>query len=99
MSEKRTIYFGPPREMYTRDRFKQFVEENVALHLKAIRSPSPCNPEHHNPEEVTYHFPEAGLGIRYTAVNEHRCMVDLLGTRKKVLDDITAFMFEADNTY
>ncbi|HLC53595.1 MAG TPA: hypothetical protein VJK03_03550 [Candidatus Nanoarchaeia archaeon] len=95
MMEKRTLYFGPPHGVYSPESFDNFAHK-IFEHLRNIGSASPCNVER-NGEIIEYHFPEAGIGLRYERVSHSRCMVNLLGTREKELEAITLFVFEEDN--
>ncbi len=97
LPEKRTVYFGPVRGIYEPTKFDDFMRNSLVAKLWAIENPSACNDEPIGLSEVTYHFPQAGLGVNYSRVRENRCLVTLLSTRKEVIDKITEFIFEEDS--
>lgn len=104
---ERTLYFGPPREFYDPRRFNDFALIDVPRKLTEMGSPSECNTERSsgqgnvlsaNPHEgITYHYPGSGIGLFYRLVRENRCVVNLMGTRQKEMDEITEFIFDSDN--
>lgn len=104
---KRTLYFGPPIGFYEPKRFNDFALIDIPRKLIEIGSQSECNPERSkgkgfassaNPEEgIIYHYPNAGIGISYQIVRTNRCMVDLMATRIKEMDEIMEFLFYSDN--
>ena len=97
MTEKRTLYYGPPIGIYDPRAFDTFVRSNVVDELLKIGSKSACSVEVESASSTMYHFPLAGIGLRYMAPTQGRCIVEMLGTRKKEMDDITRFIFETDN--
>ena len=107
MIEKRTLYLGRPNGLYEPKRFNDFALIDIPRRLIGIGSPSECNPERGsgegdsssaNPEDgITYHYPKAGIGLSYHLLRPERCVVNLMGTREKVMDEIMEFIFEMEN--
>ncbi|MBI3333921.1 hypothetical protein HYZ97_00325 [Candidatus Pacearchaeota archaeon] len=89
---KRTVYFGPPAGRYESASFPAFVQQIS----EKLADQGRCNEEHHGPHSITYHFPDAGLGITYARINEHRCIVDIMGS-SSLLEEMTSFIFAEDN--
>ncbi len=103
----RTLYFGPPSGIYEPKRFNDFALIDIPRKLIEINSPSKCNTERGSGEGdsssaspkdgITYHYPDAGIGLFYHLVRPDRCMVNLLGTRQREMNEIMEFIFSTDN--
>lgn len=102
-----TLYFGPAKGFYEPKRFNDFALIDIPRKLIEIGSPSQCNPERasgqgdassSSPSDgITYHYPKAGIGIFYQVTKGNRCIVNLVGTRQREMDNITDFIFCKDN--
>jgi len=106
--EIRNLYLGPAKGLYEPKRFNYFALMDIPRRLIGIGSPSECNPERGsgegdsssaNPEDgITYHYPKAGIGLSYRLfMTNNRCIVNLMGTRTREMDEIIEFIFEMEN--
>lgn len=91
------IYFGPPIGFYNFKKFKDFAEIDIPQRLKETGVPSNCNFEEHSDGSVTFHYPDAGLGLSYSSKVPERCMVSLYGARVDTMKSIESFLEEKDN--
>ncbi len=101
---KRTLYFGPPRGFYEPKRFNDFALIDIPRRLIEINSPSKCNTEGERGSSsdspqvgITYHYPDAGIGLFYHLIRPNRCIVNLMGTRKREMDEIMELIFEKED--
>ncbi len=104
---RRTLYFGPPKGFYEPKTFNDFALIEIPRKLIEICSPSECNTERGSgkgdassasPEDgITYHYPNAGIGLFYQLIMSDRCKVDLMGTREREKDAIMEFVFSEDS--
>ena len=101
------MYFGPPLGFYEPRAFNDFALIEIPRKLSSIGASSLCNSERVGgsgdvssalPKDgIQYHYPDAGIGLVYRLVRCDRCLVDLLGTRTDIMNEILEFIFEQDN--
>lgn len=86
---KASVYFGLPVGIYSQDGFRGFVEGDLSCWMNQNEVPNQLNIEKSG-RVTTYHFPQAGIGLEYTAFGEDRCGVQMFAgaSRRDTMEGI-----------